>query len=525
MQTSTLPGVSAGRLTRLRAALALALIALVGASVAGAQQPPRPPARPDSARRDTAAAPGMKGMPGMQNASGARDSSAMRGMPGMKDSSVRSGMHEMHGTHEMRDTTSPGAKGAAMGHADAAAMDMDGPLGLSHVRMGSGTSWMPDSSPMHANHEMWGKWTAMLHGVAFAQYDDQGSTRGDRQFGIVDWEMLMLMRRVGDGLLHLHAMASLEPATIGAKGYPLLLQTGESYRGVPLHDRQHPHDFVMELAAMYQKPIARDLAIELYGGPAGEPALGPVAFMHRPSAQNDPLAPLGHHWQDATHISFGVVTAGVYSRLWKLEGSWFNGREPDENRWNIDLRRLDSYSGRLTVNPTGRTSFSAWYGWLPSPEALYPNESVHRVGASAQYAARGVDGGAWGSTLLWSANAHDGRLAHSVLAESNLEIGAKNSVFGRLEYVQKSAQDLVAPSLPPERLLDVRSLVAGYMREIVAIRGGSIGVGGRASVDFIPAALEPYYGTRTPAGFSVYVRIRPKQMATGTPDEMKGMKM
>lgn len=448
------------------------------------------PAPPDSARRDSS----MADMPGMA------------GMPGMK-----------HGP-ELGKTS--GSRRTEVGP-----MAMTGPLGISHVRMGSGTSWMPDSSPMHANHKMWGKWTAMLHGVAFGQYDDQGSRRGDRQFGIIDWEMLMLMRRIGDGMLHLHAMASLEPATIGAKGYPLVLQTGESYKGEPLHDRQHPHDFVMELATMFQKPISPNVAVELYGGVAGEPALGPVAFMHRPSAQNDPLSPLGHHWQDATHISYGVVTAGVYSRAWKLEGSWFNGREPDENRWNIDLRRLDSYSGRLTVNPTGRTSFSAWYGWLPSPEALYPTESVHRYGASAQYAGRGIAGGSWGSTVLWSANDHDGRAEPSALAETNLEIGARNAVFGRIEYVRKSAQDLVAVTLPPGQQLDIRSLVAGYVREIVSIRGGSIGVGGRASVDFIPVALEPYYGTRTPAGFSVYVRVRPKRMESGAMDEMKGMKM
>ena len=184
---------------------------------------------------------------------------------------------------------------------------MIGPLGISHERMGSGTTWMPDSSPMHAIHKIWGDWTAMLHGVAFAQYDDQGSHRGDAQFGVVDWEMLMLMRRVGTGLLHLHGMVSLEPATIGPRGYPLLLQTGESYNGEPLHDRQHPHDFVMEFAAMFQQPIAKDLALELYGRLAGEPAIGPVAFMHRPSTQNHPFSQLGHHWQDATHISYGVL--------------------------------------------------------------------------------------------------------------------------------------------------------------------------------------------------------------------------
>lgn len=402
---------------------------------------------------------------------------------------------------------------------------MLGPLGISHVRMGSGTSWMPDSSPMHATHAIWGNWIAMIHGVAFAQYDDQDSRRGDRQLGITDWEMLMLMRRVGSGMLHLHGMASLEPATIGPKGYPLLLQTGESYKGAPLHDRQHPHDFVMELAALFQQPVASNLAVELYGGLAGEPALGPVAFMHRPSAQNDPLAPLGHHWQDATHISYGVVTAGLYSREWKLEGSWFNGREPDENRWNLDLRTPDSYSGRVTVNPTGRVSISGWYGFLASPEALHPDESLHRYGASVQYGARGVAGGAWGSMLLWGANAHDGQVQHSVAAESNLELGMRNAVFARAEYVQKNAEELVLSGVDPAREFSVGSLVGGYMREIASIPGGTIGIGGRASVNFVPDALEAAYGTRTPEGFDVYVRVRPKRMATEAKASSMDMKM
>jgi hypothetical protein len=459
----------ARRAPRRRLVLAASALLLVAPTAARAQHEHHMPDRADTVRADS-----MKKMP-------VRDTTMQ--MPGMA-----------HAGHDM----------AAM---------MDGPLGISHVRMGSGTSWMPDSSPMHANHRMWGDWTAMIHGVAFAQYDDQGSKRGDSQLGIVDWEMLMLMRRVGTGMLHLHGMASLEPATIGAKGYPLLLQTGESYEGEPLHDRQHPHDFIMELAAMFQQPIAANLALEFYGGLAGEPALGPVAFMHRPSAQNDPLAPISHHWQDATHISFGVLTAGLYSRQWKLEGSWFNGREPDENRWNLDLRGLDSYSGRLTVNPTGRVSLSGWYGYMPSPEALHPDEPVHRYGASALYGGRGIGDGAWASALVWGANEHDGHASNSVVAETNLEIGSRNSLFARAEYVRKSAEELVLANVDPAREFDIRTLAGGYMREVASVPGGSIGIGGRAAINFIPAGLEPFYGTRTPAGFAVYVRVRPKRMA------------
>jgi hypothetical protein len=390
---------------------------------------------------------------------------------------------------------------------------MAGPLGISHARMGSGTTWLPDSSPMHAIHTMAGDWMLMLHGVAFGFYDHQSTDRGASQLGLIDWEMIMAMRQIGTGLLHLHGMTSLEPATLGARGYPLLLQTGESYKGSPLVDRQHPHDLFMELAAMFEQPLASDLATFAYVAAVGEPALGPVAFMHRPSAQSDPFSPLGHHWQDATHISYGVATAGLYSRRWRLEGSIFNGREPDENRWNFDFGTMDSYSGRLTWNPTGRWSVAGWYGFLKSPEELQPDESTHRYGASALFSGRGWYGGEWASFLLWGANDHGGHPENSIVLESNLEIGRLNSVFGRYEYVKKSAEELVVPGVPPEQEYNINSVVLGYLREVASIPGGTVGVGFRGSVNFIPRLLEPTYGTRTPAGFALYARIRPKRAA------------
>src|SRR5881628_801045 len=227
-----------------------------------------------------------------------------------------------------------------------------GPLDIPETRMGSGTSWLPDASPMHAAHIALGDWTLMVHGKVFFQYDWQGGSRGSNQLGIVNWAMAVVSRPLGGGQLQLRGMVSAEPGTIGSRGYPLLVQSGESYQGAPLHDRQHPHDLFMELAALYERPVARNLALSLYLAPVGEPAVGPVAFPHRPSAADDPLAPISHHWQDGAHITFGVVTAGVFTRRAKLEGSWFNGREPD----GLRLRRQ---AARFLQRPIDRQSRAA----------------------------------------------------------------------------------------------------------------------------------------------------------------------
>jgi hypothetical protein len=395
----------------------------------------------------------------------------------------------------------------------------EGPLGIPETRMGSGTSWLPDASPMHAAHVMLGDWELMLHGVAFFQYDWQVGSRGSNQLGIVNWAMAAASRPLGGGRLQVRTMLSAEPWTIGSRGYPLLVQSGESYQGTPLHDRQHPHDLFMELAALFERPVARNLGVSLYLAPVGEPTVGPVAFPHRPSAADDPLAPISHHWQDGTHITFGVVTAGVFTRSVKLEASWFNGREPDENRTDFDYagRRLDSYSGRVTVNAGARWSLAAWYAYLQSPEGLHPDESLHRVGAAALTMQRVGNAGTWSSALIYGANNRigTGRLESSVLVESSLDLDGTNSFFGRAEYVRKSAEDLVIPSVPATTAYDLGALALGYLRAVGTVRGLDAGVGVRGSLNLVPSSLEAVYGSRTPGGVAVYLRLRPARRREG----------
>ncbi len=312
----------------------------------------------------------------------------MQPAPARIDSMKMPGMHGMQMPSMPADSTRMQMPGMKQHLADDM---MIGPVGVSMDRMGSGTTWIPDAVTLPSRRRMFGNWMVMAHGFVFAQYDKQSGERGDDQFGSLNWGMLMATRDFAGGRFQARTMLSLDPFTVTRRGYPLLLQTGESYKGQPLHDRQHPHDFWMELGALYQREINKGLAWSIYAAPSGEPALGPVAFMHRPSAMDNPTAPLTHHWQDATHVSFGVLTGGIYSRRWQLEGSVFNGREPDDNRWNFDPIKLDSYSGRFTVNPTNHWSLAGGYGYLKSPEALSPNESIRRERGNfrqAQYTLR-----------------------------------------------------------------------------------------------------------------------------------------
>lgn len=428
------------------------------------------PARAQSGRPDSAAHAGMAGMPGMS----ARSNDTM----------------------------------AAMSQ----------PLDIPHSRMGSGTSWIPDASGTREYQRMAGSWMLMAHGVVDLYYDGQGSARGDTQVGSANWLMGMAMRPLGGGTLQLDAMLSAEPLTVGGRGYPLLLQTGESYQGQPLHDRQHPHDLFMELAAIYEHQLSDGLAISLYAAPVGEPALGPVAFMHRPSAQSDLFAPISHHWQDATHITFGVATAGIYSRTAKLEGSVFNGREPDENRYDFDFRSFDSWSARVALNPAPEWSLNASFGFLKCPEGLHPDESQHRAGISIMRTAKLGAAGEWAAALIYGGN----RPAvagvprpwqHSVALENNAQLDGRNTVFGRMTWVQKTAEELVVPGLPADQRFNITTVSIGYTRELTHFSRTAFSLGIRGEVGFIPAMLEPIYGTRNPAGIAVFARLRPMASA------------
>jgi hypothetical protein len=373
------------------------------------------------------------------------------------------------------------------------------------TREASGTSWQPQSTPMAGIQGMMGAWMTMLHGYADVVYDDQGGPRGNTQTFTTGMLMFMGRRELTGGTLGLRLMISADPP-MGKSGYPLLFQTGETANGTtPLIDRQHPHNLLMEAAATYSRTASADSSVFVYLGVAGEPALGPVAFMHRLSGEDNPEAPLTHHWLDSTHVSYGVVTGGYIWRQFKLEASAFNGREPNQYRYDVEVRPLDSYAARLSYNPTSDWSLQASSGHLVSPEQLQPNVNERRTTASASYNA--PLGQWWQTTLAWGRNSPSvGRASSGWLLESAAQPVAGQTVFGRIERVAKDELFLPGSAFYDQSFM-INKLSLGYIYDVMRLQSIHFGVGGLFSVYRFPEALDSVYGA-SPTSFMLFVRAR-----------------
>jgi YHS domain-containing protein len=380
-------------------------------------------------------------------------------------------------------------------------------------REGSGTAWLPDTTPMYAIHWQRGPWQFMVHENAFIQFLHDSGDRGDDQFGSINWIMGMAQRNAGKGRVAVRGMFSAEPWSIRGCGYPDLLASGEQCKGEMIHDRQHPHDLLMEISAEYDAPLKGPVRWHVYGGPAGEPALGPVAYPHRVSAMPNPLAPISHHWLDSTHITFGVVTAGVYASWWKAEASVFNGREPDEKRADFDFGALDSFSGRLWFLPTPRLAIQVSAGRLTEAEASEdggPGTDVTRATASATYHSAFRENSIWATTIGWGRNEESDHASNALLIETNLTFDERHAWFGRFETASKTAHDLAVAETADA--FTVAKLQGGYTRYFSAWQGLKPGVGASVSAGFVSERLAPVYASRINMGLGVFVTLRPAAM-------------
>jgi cyclophilin family peptidyl-prolyl cis-trans isomerase len=380
---------------------------------------------------------------------------------------------------------------------------MGGALGATPMTQdASGTAWQPASTPMQGLMWSSGDWTGMVHGVANLVADHQSGPRGDDAVFSNSMIMGMAQHGAGAGTLTVRSMLSLDPA-MGPWGYPLLLQTGETANGsTALVDRQHPHNLVMEMAAVYAMPAGAGSSLFVYFGYPGEPALGPATFMHRLSGEDSPAAPISHHWLDSTHVTFGVVTAGWVHGPLKLELSAFNGREPDQHRWGYQPLRLDSASARITLNPARDWSLQVSYGALNSPEQLTPGVNQRRLTASATWNHRlgAID---WQTTLAWGHNRDlPGNTLNALLAESALVRG-DDTLFARAEWVQK---DDLAPGTAA--ITPVGAVTLGYVHDFALAPHLAFGLGGQATLNHVPAALASAYGSASPTGTMLFARIK-----------------
>jgi hypothetical protein len=391
-------------------------------------------------------------------------------------------------------------------------------LSLPMNRNGSGTGWLPDQTPMYAWMKGNDRWSYMMHGAIFIRQSFQNLNndyrKGGKNFDAPAWMMGMAQYKTKhNGLFLFRAMVSLDPFTVGGNGYPLLFQSGESYKGSPLVNRQHPHDLFSELAVGYTQKVNDDLDVSIYLAYPGEPSVGPTAFMHRISSINNPDAPLGHHWQDATHITFGVATAGVRYKKFKLEASSFTGREPNEERYDFDKPRFDSYSYRLSYAPSDNFVLQASRAFIKSPEEHAPDEDVDRTTASLIYAKRLNDDNHVTGALVWGLNQAGGHhTEHSVLAESNYQV-KKLALYGRYEYVEKSPLELQLPALGDE-VLPIHAFTLGTNYQLGSWLATSTAIGVQATLNKAPDSLEDSYG-KNPLSVEAYLRVIPAIMRHG----------
>ena len=401
-------------------------------------------------------------------------------------------------------------------HMDHGAMDMDmggemthgmtGTLGsYAMTREASGTSWQPESSTHEGLHEMSGAWIYMAHATLNGVYDWQGGPRGDEKL-FTSGMVMGSARRIFDegGALNFRARLSPDPL-MGKRGYPLLFALGESADDkVALVDRQHPHDLFMELSASYSHPLSQEASAFVYVGLPGEPAFGPPAFMHRTSIMDSPEAPISHHWLDSTHITFGVATAGVVYRNWKIEASQFTGRESDSSRYDIDHPRFDSTSARLSWNPLDRLSLQVSWAHFTSPEALHPTENETRWSASAIYTVPLWENGQWSTTAAWGRKQIPGEDALTAwVLESALKPTQLWTVFARGERVDEVELQIPHGAAPST----VSKVSLGVVRDFPVSTHASFGIGGLYAFNWAPAALKASYGGNR-NGAMVFVRLK-----------------
>jgi len=351
-------------------------------------------------------------------------------------------------------------------------------------------------------------WTTSVDGQAFITFNRQGGPRGDAELRSQNWLMGMATRPLGAGTLTLSGMATVEPLTVGLAGYSEIGQVGEAYHRLQVTDHQHPHDLLMQAAAAWRVPITDRTAVTLAAGPVGEVALGPVAFMHRASSAENPTAPLSHHIFDSTHITTGVVLGRVDRGPVSVEASIFRGREPDEDRYDVDLGALDSWSMRVWLRPSAAWTIQASHGFLHEPEQLEPGNQRRTNASVSWFRERESNYSAMTAAVGWTDRQFS--TVHAVLVEGTHHVGA-TSIYGRFEHVRVETEILLFPEIvhrphPGELVDPIDAFTAGTVRDIARGKALSLGLGGDVTFYRLPPLLQVTHEAH-PVSFHVFLRI------------------
>jgi hypothetical protein len=322
-----------------------------------------------------------------------------------------------------------------------------------------------------------------------------------------NWLMTQLSKSLSNAShLRMDAMFSFEAFTLKDIGSPQVFQTGETFNGAPLIDYQHPHDLFMNLGAEFTRSIGASTLV-VQGYLVGPAPIGPPVFMHRPSAAENPQAPLSHHNLDATHITPGVVAAGIERAGFSFEAGAFHGREPDEDRLDLDTAALDSYSVRVSW-ADGPWAMQVSGADLKTPETTSPYDAT-RITASVSYFKGDAN-----RSMAWLAAFGQNREVFGNL-EAYLFEGTwrvvRNAFYMRAETVDK---DILDAGFHPigtshtHRESEVTAFTGGYVRDVAAPAWGTFGVGGDITGYIVPDNLKESYGA--PVSFHVFVRYRGK---------------
>jgi hypothetical protein len=422
--------------------------------------------------------------------------------------------HEQHGKEGMgaHHHAMPSMSGMDHSQMDHASLNS---AGMFLMGQSSGTAYQPAAWPMPMLMSRSAGWNLMWMGQTYVGGTQQTGPRGGDKFFSTNWGMLGGVRRLGRGSLMLRTMLSLDPLTVTDRRYPLLFQTGEAAFGRPIVDGQHPHDFVMELSAQYAHPIGEKSIWNVYYAPVGDVALGPVAYPHRASAIEIPQASLAHHWADSTHIANNVLTTGISYRGLRLEGSGFRGKEPGENRWNIDWGAMDSWAGRLAAFPNRNWMAQVSMGRLKRPEEFH-NDDIVRATASVHHVLPRPGGTYLATSVIWARNYKtiEKHASHALIAETVVPLARKNFITGRFEWSQRDElfenDHHLGERLEREtgqHAFNVAGFTAGYTRDVDVFRNVQTGIGANVTVFKIDKALKPSYGD-VPVGVQFFIRVR-----------------